>query len=286
MIDALSTPGLINSGVVDVLWNHGWREPKPENFSVHGIDKHVPTVNLPKNAVICCHTQSMTQVVQHLPDDGKYIIICRDTDGDFDSHLARMLRSSVKQVFAVNVTANNPLVCAIPYVMNTETDYHRPWENSLSIPRQKKNDVLVSFSTSPYRSMPKHERFACINNFTNKPWATMPGCFRSGELKNMPIDPEEYLIELRSHSYLAAPIGYGFERIAYWEAMFLGTIPICLKHPAILHFADMPFAFIDNWAEVTPEWCEKNIHLINRPIDKMKLSYWVDKIGTTKKALL
>jgi hypothetical protein len=66
--------------------------------------------------------------------------------------------------------------------------------------------------------------------------------------------------------------------MAAWEAMWIGTIPICLRHPELLHFADLPIAFVDNWRDVTPEWCDANAGLINRSAEKVTLAYWVERI--------
>jgi hypothetical protein len=281
--DLLNTTFLVDSGIADVVWNNGWRAGKISNMCIHGsADLAGPIVPLPQKAVVVCFIQHIKQVIANLNPSGKYILVCREGDQNLPLEIARQLPRCVKHVFSINVLEPNERVTAMPMAFHFGTGQSIQSTEALSIPRTDGKLVYAAFSIEGYRNQLTHERLSCVRHFADKDWATVPEQLKQGKWVTSPVEYPEYLKQLRSHKYLASPIGYGFERIAYWEAMLLGTIPICRRHPALLQFSDMPIAFVDDWHEVNPQWCESNLHLINRPIEKLKLSYWVGRINEAK----
>lgn len=284
--DMLCTAFLIKSGIADAVWNSGWREPLVTNLHRNAdASKATGNITLPKNAVIIGYVEHANSIINDLPSDGKYILILREGDGNLN---ITNIPSSVRQIYAVNVTQSHPLVTPMPMAFHHGGDDEGEMCFKLndiknSISRDKQNTVLATFSIEGYKNNPQHERLSCLNYFKDKNWATMPNQLKNKEWVTSPIYCTDYRKMLRYHDYLAAPIGCAYERIAYWEAMFLGAIPICLRHPALLHFEDMPIAFVNKWEDVTEEWCYNNLGIIQKNMDKITLSYWLDKINEMKK---
>jgi hypothetical protein len=285
-MDLLCSPTLIESGIVDAVWCGGWRQPKMENFNFHGpaasIEIDQTTIVLPHTAVVLVHIHQFDNAMAALPSDGHYIVIFREGDPSLTPQKVASLPKCVHHVFSINVIESHPLVTPMPMAFHMHLRCASLATEFAKVEKTNSNTVYAAFSVEGYRNYPDHERNSCVRHFKDKAWATVPDALKQGEWVTTPVKEEEYLKQVRAHRYLAAPMGYGVERIAYWEAMVLGTIPICRKHKELLHFSDMPIAFVNDWSEVTPQWCEDNLHLINRSIDKLRTGYWVDRINEKK----
>ncbi len=285
-IDLLCTEGLLDSGVVDFVWSRGFRPATGEALhkAQHGWppEDQSPGEPLPSRAVIVCFCVHFPEVLECLAKNypgGRYIIISRD--GDPSLKLGNW-PDCVHHVFAIAVPRPDSRATAIPMGFHAFNGWAERLQPVKEIPRERVNRVLVSHSLdtgSVYNAT--HERITSIEYFRDKPWATVQPRLlnrQPGEGINGAEPWEAYTARLRQHDYLAVPIGYGVERVAQWEAMVLGTIPICIRRPEFSYFSDMPIAFVDSWTEVTEEWCDANLGIINRPMDKLKLSYWADRI--------
>jgi len=68
---------------------------------------------------------------------------------------------------------------------------------------------------------------------------------------------EEYLTILASYSFTISPPGNSIDCHRIWESIYVGTIPIILKHTAMESFYDLPVVVIDNWTDLTEAFLEK-----------------------------
>lgn len=292
--DLLCTEGLIDSGVVDFVWNQGWRKATADSLrkAQHGWSDENPVTTLPKKAVLACfcvHFPDVCGDLRHNYSHGRYVIISRDGDPP----LREDFPDCVHHVFGINVASGNPRVTPIPMVFHAFWGFGEEIANAMVKPRKKTNRVLVSYSIDMpgAKHSPAYDaRFTAIEYFRDKPWATVNEKLlqwqtRTGYIST-PYPWGDYLALLREHDYLVVPVGYGTERVAQWEAMVLGTIPICIRCPELLHFSDTPIAWVNDWSEVTPEWCDANIHLIEqRSLERLKLSHWVERVREKKAEL-
>lgn len=282
----LCTEGLLDSGVIDCLWwGNGWSVPTVDSLrkAQHGYSSDELLVSLPECAVIACFSTHFPSLMERLDNhhgDGDYVVVSRDSDpGLRDADWP----ACVRHIFAISVATSNRRVTPIPAGFQTYWDGVCVEYGERPV---RANRVAVAHSLDDPRSSrwPGYtERFTSIEYFRDKPWATVSEPLLGWATREnhiaQPWPGPEYRDRLREHDYLAAPVGYGVERAAYWEAMALGTIPICHRHPELLHFSDMPIAFVDRWEDVTPEWCDANLSLWQtKSTDKLKLSYWTDRI--------
>jgi hypothetical protein len=298
--DLLCTEGLVESGVVDYVWDRGWREPTGLSLrEAQHQDFQYPNegAKLPKRAVIACFVHYLPQVFQQIDrdgnSDGKYIIIVGPGDQSLNENGGPNCNVHgwppfVHHIFGSAVIEKTERVTPMPMAFHAFRSGYRPLANVPPRTIPSSNRVLVSFSldlSNVYH--PGSERIQAIEHFRDKDWATVHPKLLGHSGRTEGVHPwpwEEYLGKVRQHDYLACPVGYGIERIASWEALTLGCFPINFKHPELLHFADMPMAFVDSWADVTPEWCDANRNIIDRgrdstgAIEKLKLSYWVERI--------
>lgn len=301
--DLLCTEGLLEGGVVDIVFNDGWRRPLPNSLRAaqHGIDwpKEDPRIPLPNVAVIAAFMVHFPAVLERLAREnpgGRYILVLRDGDpsvceGGGPSCNVRHWPNFIHHIFAINVLERSSRVTPMPGAFWAFWDYSAlDISTAIQIPRKAEGRVLVCHRHDGGAVFKEdHERVRCARYFAAQPWATTHP--KLVDLPSRPLDVAdlwphmELLKRLRAHDYHAVPVGYGVERTSSWEAMALGTIPISLRHPELLHFADMPYAFVDRWENVTPAWCDANLHLRERSIEKLTLSYWLDAIREKRKEL-
>ncbi len=301
--DLLCTEGLLESGVVDLVFNRGWYPPTLEALSAaqHGYAREgMQTVPLPNTAVISCFLSQFPYLVpwvERYNPTGRYILIVRDgdpsiRDGGGPNCNVREWPSFIHHVFGINVLEGSSRVTPMPGAFWAFWNYSAPdIPTALDIPRSRSNRVVVCHRYDGGGAFrPGHERLTSVDYFRTKSWATVHPKMLTMQ-GGPPLDVchlwphAEFLAQLRAHDYHAVPIGYGVERTAPWEAMALGTIPIVRKHPEYLHFADMPFAFVDNWEDVTEDWCDANLGIAERSTEKLKLSYWVERIREKRSEL-
>jgi len=280
----VSSEGLVESNVVDVVWDQGWRPASVLALreSQHGTPDSGDKMELPPSAVIFSFSSQFPMMCERLGRDhggGKYIVIRRDGDMPLKNNAP----GCVQHIFSIDVDGPDPRVTPMPTGSYAFSDRELLTE-ALKIPRSRSNLVLVSYSLdmpgSVYGS--GHERITAIEYFKDKPWATVNEKILHWDTREGPVWPSwsgiEYLTQVRSHDSVVVPVGYGVDRMASWEAMSLGTIPISMKHSQLHHFAELPIAFVDNWSDVTPEWCDANRSLIELSTKNVSLEYWVERI--------
>tara|TARA_Y100000310_G_scaffold274714_1_gene290882 strand:- start:1838 stop:2629 length:792 start_codon:yes stop_codon:yes gene_type:complete len=105
--------------------------------------------------------------------------------------------------------------------------------------------------------------------FGTKDWATCKG----GD-KRIPY--ADYIQDVHSHRFMICPPGAGLDCHRVWESLYLGTVPIVQRSPAMEYFEELPIVFVDDFEEVTPEF------LKSAPMgDQMRMldmEYWADRI--------
>ena len=148
------------------------------------------------------------------------------------------------------------LECMIK-VMNEEINY--------------KNLVYMNFNINTY---PKERQFVW-DFFKNENWITI------GNIVNTIGGRTNFLREIKSHSFVLCPRGNGVDTHRLWETLYMGSIPILKKDIGYEDFYDLPICFIDDWNQVNEEFLEKEkirINNTNYCLDKLKISFWVNKI--------
>ena len=93
---------------------------------------------------------------------------------------------------------------------------------------------------------------------------------------------KEYLRNLKSSMYCLSPHGHEPDCYRHWEAMYMGCIPITLKHKCLEAFYDLPILFLDSWDELTEELLlSKYEELLPRfNSEKLEEEYWVNLLET------
>lgn len=101
---------------------------------------------------------------------------------------------------------------------------------------------------------------------------------------------QRYFENLHSHVYTICPVGnstghndgdcaVGSHR--FWEALYMGSIPIVLDRLGNRKFEDLPALYINNWEDINENLLISSLDELNKKwknIDILKFSYWKNKI--------
>jgi hypothetical protein len=89
-------------------------------------------------------------------------------------------------------------------------------------------------------------------------------------------------MNISKFTFVLSPFGIGMDCHRTWEALCLNSIPI-IKAPNFKHlFEDLPVLVIDEWNEINERLLYNTIQKfknINFNFDKLKLTYWLNKIN-------
>lgn len=90
-----------------------------------------------------------------------------------------------------------------------------------------------------------------------------------------------YLMNMKKAKYCLSPWGDTPDCYRHWEAMYVGCIPITIKHDKLEKFYDLPILFLDSWDELSEDFLiSKYDETINKDRTKLDLNYWIDKVST------
>jgi hypothetical protein len=144
--------------------------------------------------------------------------------------------------FAVNSESKDPRVIPIPLGMNYGNEaIYSALEAASKLPRTFQNLAFMNFNLHTYLS----ERGAVYAIFKEYDWVSW----------KYPLSHEEYFKEIRSHPFVLCPRGNGYDTHRFWEALYLGAIPIVRENPVVLAFKDtLPICIVKNWFDITEEY--------------------------------
>ena len=120
------------------------------------------------------------------------------------------------------------------------------------------------------------ERQVVWSLFKEKEWVTI------GNIVNTINGRKKFLQEIKAHHFVLCPRGNGLDTHRLWETLYMGSIPIVKKNIGYEEFYDLPICFIDDWCEINETFLESEKLRINNNsycLDKLKISYWVDRIN-------
>lgn len=230
-----------------------------ENFAALADYAHVPGTPLlvPPRGVIYCHVNVVLPVFEQMKrQPGPFVLI--SSQGDFYSSpnfFAARPPNLVKwftvgaEVSSDGWTQGIPLGMADSRYSSGMFD-HGQWEvMAAERVRPVKRDKLLHVCLCLNTNQDRRNAVAAVASWTP---VTVYDDFQK---KPMPFGG--YLKELHEHRFTLAPPGGGMDCHRTWEALYLGTIPICIRHSVFSWWADkLPICFVDRWSEITPEFLE------------------------------
>jgi len=192
---------------------------------------------------------------RHL-NDGT-IIMSHNSDARVDDKFLKYLEGNkIKKWYCQNRFINHDKLVSLPIGL---ANSQWPHGNQKLIKRVRdlnlKKEILVfkNFNINTNKDIRSH-----CNNVTSSNGIPM-----SGQTSN-----EEYWMNIARSAFVISPPGNGIDCHRIWECLYLGAIPIVLKHEALSQFKDFPILFVDSWNEVTVDFLKDKLHETHKYHDK------------------
>lgn len=211
------------------------------------------------------------------PPNKESIIISGHSDYGITNELVEYYNPKIW--WSINKQTSDVRLHALPLGItnNTnESELHPIYGNLNSMikvmnePKQDKNLVFMNFNLSTHP-----ERSKVFGLFQDKEWVT------KGIIENTLDGRTRFLREIRNHTFVLCPRGNGIDTHRLWETLYMGSIPIVKRDIGYSDFEDLPICFIDSWDDVNPDFLNQETQRIlsgNWNMDKLKVSYWIQKI--------
>lgn len=208
------------------------------------------------------------------------IWITGHSDYSIDKPIFDKYQHNCQKWFTINKSYNNEKIYALPLGItnNTmESRAHQIYGNTdimiqtMHKPRSITNLVYLNFNVYTF----KQDRIPCLDFFKDKSWVTIGS--NKVTLKGRQI----FLEEIRNHKFAICPRGNGVDTHRLWETLYMGSIPVVIKHDALMEFNDLPILFVDKWEDVTEEFLNNKYDEMQETkwnMDKLKFSYWENLI--------
>jgi len=212
-----------------------------------------------------------------------YFLITHNADEVVDEKYLHFLRDpKIIKWFAINVDIDDEKIVPIPIgIQNREFHYKK--SNEIDVIKRigetyytRSNLVYLNITPNTFFT----ERAFVLDFFSDKNFISRV------ENRNF----EEFLIDLKSHTFCLSPSGGGLDCHRTWEALHMGCIPIIrpLVNPSLklaegfnAMFKDLPVIIVENWEEVTPEFLEEKLKEFKNMqfnYSKLYFSYWKEMI--------
>lgn len=195
--------------------------------------------------------------------------------------------------FAQNCVIKHTKITKIPigiFFNDTRNLYNSYILNALQQEKLIKN--IISFG-EPIAS----RKQLCYGNFNFNINSSTFGYDRKDAFSKIPSDLIEYEInrlekfesyrKMIKYAFIVSPHGNGLDCFRTWEAIYLGCIPIVKTSMIDDLYDNLPVLIVKDWSDITRElleetliWYKENVSLFC--FEKLKLSYWIEKIYSYK----
>lgn len=278
--------GFIKKWHGDIFSIDGWNRVYYSSYTKEDIittDKYLSAFSNSYYKTDCILSKSPIswRGTQHEPPSkNQKIIISGHSDYGITEDLVEYYNPQIW--WAVNKQTLSSRVHALPLGITNDThesSLHPIYGNLdcmiqvMNEPKQSKNLVYLNFNQNTHP-----ERKAVYDIFNSKDWITL------GQIENTVEGRTNFLRDIRNHTFVLCPRGNGIDTHRLWETLYMGSIPIVKKDIGYSDFSDLPICFVDSWDQVTPEFLEtekQRIESRSWNLDKLKVSYWINKIRDT-----
>ena len=108
-----------------------------------------------------------------------------------------------------------------------------------------------------------------------------PNMIKNGVSYNTNKDNETYIKELQAHKFCLSPPGRGIDAHRTWEALMVGTIPICISSSLNDIYSRLPVLIVEDYSKVTASYLLQEYEKIRGKtydFSILYVDYWKDTI--------
>jgi hypothetical protein len=195
--------------------------------------------------------------------------VTHHSDYPIDDHVYSFVPKSVNKWFAINATSDKDNLIRIPLGLKThkgiykESRYDIEWFDENISNFKSKNKVVDEVycnwgDTNSYR-----------NNIVSK--------LRVKYKLESNLEYKQYCENMSNYKFVISPPGNGIDCHRTWECLYMGSIPIVLKHKIYDDWADLPIIQVEDYSEISYELLN---NFLKKEFDysKLYLNHWRKKI--------
>jgi hypothetical protein len=259
-------------GLADFVYAPNWKT------DCNKIENTFRLNSLFDGAIIYTHTMYVKDLFEILKNvcGKEFILISHNSDTNIDK--SYNIPNCIYKWYTTNVNVEDKRIKSIPLGLE-----NKKWFSSINKqfkmmeklkgPKQIKNLVYCNFDikTNPI------ERQFCWDYFNSR-----CSCWVTKEQGKNGQNFDNYIDQVYSHQFVTCPEGNGIDTVRFWEALYMKSIPIVKANLNTDYFLDLPIYSVCNWDEVSEislnDWYKKRSNSIKWDNDKLKFSYWENKI--------
>lgn len=91
----------------------------------------------------------------------------------------------------------------------------------------------------------------------------------------------DYCEDMAKYKFIASPPGNGWDSNRTWDALYVNSIPIVIKHKIYKDYKNLPILEVNDYSDVTPKLLEDYLEYCKTQVfdyDVASLSYWKKKM--------
>ena len=102
------------------------------------------------------------------------------------------------------------------------------------------------------------------------------------------VSQVDYVTAMASHRFVLCPRGNGIDTHRMWETLYVGSIPVVERHPALESFSDLPILFVDRIDGITRNFLEESYGKMtsgNWNWEKLFLPWWRERFEAERQKI-
>ncbi len=250
---------------------------------------------LKKDAVIFCKYEYLNALFDNLRfSKNNYILITHFSDYHINQRIFNTRPPCIKKWYASAVNYDHPDLIPIPVGFSVRYNYEKwpetfiekeNWflSNTETLKNQEKNEEIVYCNyTIDHLRPPRHLVMPKMEQ--NGVKCYMPPKKQTDVEWGSGLSYEECYIDMAKYKFIASPPGNGIDAHRTWDSLYLGGIPIVIKHTIFKNY-DLPMLQINDYSEVTNDLLKNYLEYYNKhqfDYEPLRLSYWKKNIEVSR----
>ena len=244
---------------------------KTENYLLYKLTNF----DLKKHQTIFCNNLVLFDLFKHLSklnSDMDFRIITHQTDQLITQKIFNKKPKNVSMWYSINAGIDHSQLIPIPLGLANEfqDDYINPKTVAASSSFNKNSlspNMYINFKISTNFK----ERKDLYKKFKNENWVY-------SDQPSLKI--KDYVKNIQNNSFVLAPWGNGIDSHRFWEALYLGKIPITKNHITYKPAKNLPVLLVDNYDEINLDLLKNSLNNLKQTysFEVLTLDYWNSRI--------
>jgi hypothetical protein len=228
-----------------------------------------------QNQTIFCNNLVLKDLFEHLSGFDQSLnlnLITHQTDELITRDFYIQKPQSINKWYSVNVEYECSDLVPLPLGLAQDfQDQYLTKDRISEVSKISKNTLEPNLYINFKISTNYKEREILYKQFLNKDWA---------KIDSPNLSLTDYLNNINNASFILAPWGNGVDSHRFWEALYLGKVPITKHHHTYKTAKDLPVLFVNDYSEISEEILKNFIENFKDSYswEVLSIQYWHDLI--------